>query len=83
MTLLTDHLWLLAFYIAAALLSILLSRFKLPRVLSFLNLLLHAAAIITMFLLGGTLEDVLLFLIFSVAVSLSASYFQHIREDNK
>ncbi len=83
MTLIVSHPWLAAFYIAAAVIGILTSIVKLPRILGLFELALHAAAIISIFYVKGEIEDVLLFLIFSAAVSLLSAYIKHAREEKK
>ncbi len=83
MTVVFDNPWLVAFYIAAVLLGILIPFVKLPHIMGAVNLLLHTAAILVLFLFGGALEDVLLFLLFSLVASLLASYCLSRMEDKK
>ena len=83
MTVLLAHPILWLFYLAAAALGILTALRKLPRAVGLVHLLIHAAAMLCIFLMDGALEDALLFLLFSAAVSLAASYFASGREDDK
>ncbi|MBE6611892.1 MAG: hypothetical protein E7632_05325 [Ruminococcaceae bacterium] len=83
MTFVLEHPWICALYLAAAALGVLSQWEKMPKMLTLFTLPIHAGIIILQFCMGGGMEDVLLFLTLLAAVSLTAGWIFHLREDNK
>lgn len=70
MTILTEHPWTIAFYLLAVLLQCFVTFFPKIKLLGLVGALYHGATVVVFCLCGGTLEDVLLFLLFSLTVGL-------------
>lgn len=74
MTILTEHPWMLVFYLLAVLLQLAVTLLPKGKLLGLVSALYHGAAVVVFCLFGGTLEDVLLFLLFSLTVGLVLGY---------
>ncbi len=71
MTILTEHPWTLVFYLLAVLLQCLVTFLPQVKLLGLLDVLFHSGTVVVFCLFDGTLEDTLLFLLFSLAVGLA------------
>lgn len=70
MTILFEHPWMLIFYLLAVLLQLAVTFFPKVKCIGWISALYHGVAVVLLGLAGGTLEDVLLFLLFSLTVGL-------------
>ena len=75
MTILTEHPWLLLFYIVSVGLQLAVTLLPRMAVLGWVSAVLHGVAVVALFLTGAMLEDVLLYLLFSCVVGLAFALF--------
>lgn len=75
MTILTEHPWTIAFYLLAVLLQCFVTFFPKIKLLGLVGALYHGVTVVVFCLCGGTLEDVLLFLLFSLTVGLGLALY--------
>lgn len=85
MTILTNHPWLLLLYLGVVLLEALVTLFPRMRWLGLVQVFYHMGVVLLWFYLGAALEDVLLFLLFSLAIGLGMALFvpQHKQKDTE
>ncbi len=75
MTILADHSILILYYITVVCLHLAITKMPKAAFLGWVSALYHLSGIVCFFIAGAALEDVLLFLLFSCAVSLTCGYF--------
>ena len=75
MTILTEHPWLLVFYLVSVGLQLAVTLLPRMAVLGWASALVHGIAVVALFLAGAVLEEVLLYLLFSCAVGLAFALF--------
>ncbi len=83
MTILADKPILILYYVTVVAIHLAITWMPSRTFLGWVSALYHLSGIVCFFLAGGTLEDVLLFLLFSCTVALALAYFMPDKRTSK